>query len=577
MTRYEGDEGRARADKYETLSAEELLKPLVKLLPSGRIAILDIGAGSGRDAAWLAGKQRTIVAVEPSPTMLAQAQRRHAGVKIDWLSDSLPSLEKVYQTDKKFDAILASAVWMHIPPKHRSKAFRRMISLLKPKGLLYMTLRIGPIDTSSDMFPTPPEEIETLARKYALSIVHREQNADKLGREDISWVSLIVQLPDNSTESLPLLRHIVLDDAKSSTYKLALLRSAMRVAVSAQGTARRTSGNKIAIPLGLVALYWLRLYHPLLLADQQRGFPQSPANNGIRGLRFIHKESWPVIAKLSADDLRAGARFTNEEASALHKTIRDTVDTIANMPARRIIHPHSRDPIFSVRKRIAGRAPRNVLLVLNDHYLRGFGEIVLETGIWREFARSHIWVEPALMMEWIRLMEKYAKPKGRILDTAEMFQALRWRDTERDVALANKRISELMQTRPVYCVWSGKKLNPRSYVYRPQIDHCLPRAVWPCEDLWNLLPTSAVINRDKGKRMPTADTMERSSDRIMDWWKMAWMDNPVIANRFFTEAKSSLPICTPPASTNLDEVFDGLQRHRSSLRSDHLAAEWHCK
>jgi hypothetical protein len=38
------------------------------------------------------------------------------------------------------------------------------------------------------------------------------------------------QLPDDGTGALPLLRGIILNDDKSSTYKLALLRAILRVA-----------------------------------------------------------------------------------------------------------------------------------------------------------------------------------------------------------------------------------------------------------------------------------------------------------------------------------------------------------
>ena len=44
--------------------------------------------------------------------------------------------------------------------------------------------------------------------------------------------------PDDGTGALPLLRHIVFNDQKSSTYKLALLRTLVRIADSAGGFAR---------------------------------------------------------------------------------------------------------------------------------------------------------------------------------------------------------------------------------------------------------------------------------------------------------------------------------------------------
>jgi FkbM family methyltransferase len=40
--------------------------------------VLDIGAGSGRDAAWLASLGYEVIAVEPSAAMVREAQRIHS-------------------------------------------------------------------------------------------------------------------------------------------------------------------------------------------------------------------------------------------------------------------------------------------------------------------------------------------------------------------------------------------------------------------------------------------------------------------------------------------------------------------
>ena len=95
-----------------------------------------------------------------------------------------------------------------------------------------------------------------------------------------SW---LVRLPDDGTGALPLFRHVILNDDKSSTYKLALLRSLSRIADGAAGYARTRGDDQVAVPLGLVALYWIRLFKPLLDA----GLPQSPRNRGLErpGLR----------------------------------------------------------------------------------------------------------------------------------------------------------------------------------------------------------------------------------------------------------------------------------------------------
>lgn len=558
----------------KNFSPQRNFQSVAHLLPSRRAAILEIGAGNGQDAAWLAAQGHSVVAVESSPARIAEAQRRHAGAGIVWVEDNLPALSEIYRMGAGFDGIFASAVWMRIPPQKRDTAFRRMTCLLKPKGVLSINLRSGPSDSARGIFAALPEEIETLARKYALSIARQEKTSDTRKHLGVSWHRFILQMPDDNTGALPLLRRIILDDSKSYTYKLGLLRSVMRIAVAAQGMARSMSNERIAIPLGLVALNWLRLYQPLLLADQGRGFSQGTGNDGIQGLGFVRKALWPVLAQIEGSDLRVGAQFFDERANALHKSLRATVDTIARMPARRVLHPTTQKPVFAVRKNLARRVQNPAMLVMNENYLRSFGELVLDEELWRALARFHNWIDPALVMEWTRLMEIYAEGKNRALNMAEATRALRWRDNERDVALAANRIKDLMKTKPVFCVWSGKKLNGRAAI-DSQVDHCLPRAVWLCEDLWNLMPTSAQVNQNKGRKMPTAAMMERSGERIMDWWDAAWMHAPNIADRFVTEATASLPIAE--SSPNLEEIFDALQRHRFAVRADQQPEEWSLK
>ena len=64
--------------RYESVTAETVHRWLVDLLPNAPALILDIGAGTGRDAAWLASRGLEVIAVEPSGAMRAEAQRLHS-------------------------------------------------------------------------------------------------------------------------------------------------------------------------------------------------------------------------------------------------------------------------------------------------------------------------------------------------------------------------------------------------------------------------------------------------------------------------------------------------------------------
>ena len=59
------------------------------------------------------------------------------------MNDALPDLRALRALGRRFDLILLSAVWMHVAPKGRERAFRILSELLGPSGLLVITLRLG--------------------------------------------------------------------------------------------------------------------------------------------------------------------------------------------------------------------------------------------------------------------------------------------------------------------------------------------------------------------------------------------------------------------------------------------------
>ena len=109
------------------------------------------------------------------------------------------------------------------------------------------------------MHPVSLDEVEGLAREHGVAVVRLDQAPDRLGRAGVSWINVALRLPDDGTGALPLLRHLVLTDQKSATYKLGLLRALCRAADGSAGLARGVDDDHVVLPLGLVALNWLRL------------------------------------------------------------------------------------------------------------------------------------------------------------------------------------------------------------------------------------------------------------------------------------------------------------------------------
>lgn len=194
------------AERYDHEALLAGYRPLDDLLDprSADALALDIGAGSGRDAAWLVAKGYEVVAVEPSAGMRSEGARRHADDKIRWLDDRLPALLRVHELGLAFDLILLSAVWQHIAPNDRERAFRKMTALLKPGGLLLMTLRQGPAPQNRPMHPVTLAEVEALARAFGLEVFKVADQHDELSRAEVRWISVLLRMPDEGTGALPL-------------------------------------------------------------------------------------------------------------------------------------------------------------------------------------------------------------------------------------------------------------------------------------------------------------------------------------------------------------------------------------
>nr|WP_277881627.1 class I SAM-dependent methyltransferase [Phormidium sp. FACHB-592] len=548
------------------MRAEDVHRWLLGLLPDRPSLVLDIGAGSGRDAAWLAAQGHTVVAVEPAAAMRHEGQRLHPDANIRWLDDRLPSLQHVQRLGIAFDCILLSAVWMHIPLAERTRAFRKVIALLKPGGLLAITLRHGAADDDRELYPVSWEAIERLARDHGATVVRKVVDRDRLNRDEVSWTQMALTLPDDGTGALPLLRHVILHGSKSSTYKLALLRVLCRIADSTAGTAQYQDDASISVPLGLVALYWLRLFKPLLEAD----LPQSPTNRGIQGLGFVGP-GFRALSGVSHLDLRIGVRFTGATAQALHQALKEAVKTITTMPVSYMTDSSGSQILSATR---TARLPTPTELLLEPAYLASFGQLLIPQHIWLALVRFEAWIEPALLAEWLRLMKSYASGQGRTLPEADIALAMTWSDPSRDVTTARQRALTLLGSQDLFCVWSGKRLTERSL----DIDHCFPWSAWACDDLWNLLPSDRTVNqRQKRDRLPSAARLQSAQNRVQGWWQAAYLQalNPLLPVRFTQEACASLPgLLSMADAPSLDDCFTAILLQQVRLKHDQQVPEW---
>jgi SAM-dependent methyltransferase len=178
--------------RYESITFEDIYGPLTAFVPNGGQAI-DIGAGTGRDAAALAARGFSVVAVEPTAEMRVHGQRLHPDPAITWCDDLLPDLSRVRALGIEADFILMTAVWMHLTEEERKRALPNLLSFLRPGGRLLMSIRKGPVPAGARMFEVPIESFVAAARSAGLELLQTLQSEDMHGRPGVSWTKLAFQ------------------------------------------------------------------------------------------------------------------------------------------------------------------------------------------------------------------------------------------------------------------------------------------------------------------------------------------------------------------------------------------------
>jgi protein-L-isoaspartate O-methyltransferase len=182
-------EADAVAARWESISFTELHHPVLHLIPATPGSVLDIGAGTGRDAAHLAAMGHRVVAIEPTDELRTAAIARHPSPGIEWLDDSLPDLAALIRRRQTFDLIMLTAVWMHLDTQQRQHAMSKLASMLRVGGTMIMSLRHGPLPAGRRMFDVGAEETIALARAQRLDAVLHAQTASMQPANRLAGVS----------------------------------------------------------------------------------------------------------------------------------------------------------------------------------------------------------------------------------------------------------------------------------------------------------------------------------------------------------------------------------------------------
>lgn len=169
--------------RFEALSSDAIFAPFDWLIPAIWARVVDIGAGTGRDAAWFAARGHKVTAVEPTSALRQAGETRHCA-RIRWISDTLPELAEL--RGKVFDFVLVNAVWHHLSEEARSRAMDRLYSITETGGHALISLRLGP----QPLMVTDPAAEAARAAQAGFTVLRQVETAsqqDHNRRAGVTW------------------------------------------------------------------------------------------------------------------------------------------------------------------------------------------------------------------------------------------------------------------------------------------------------------------------------------------------------------------------------------------------------
>ena len=168
--------------------------------------------------------------------------------------------------------------------------------------------------------------------------------------------------------------------------------------------------------------------------------------------------------------------------------------------------------------------------------------LLIPHNLWQSFQDLSLWIEALCIHEWCLFTDTVRQVQPHI-DRGKVYTLLTARpDNRRPLTWERNQIDLLMMEGEIFnCPWTEKRIHPK-VAY--ELDHIIPIAIRPINELWNLIPTDPKFNLYKRDRLPSKSRIQ-SAEPILSQTYQTYMKSSTLKTALQEDAQIRFGLSSP--------------------------------
>lgn len=195
--KYYNNHAESISKQYESANVSAIQKLLLEVFPKDS-NLLEIGCGSGRDAAFMLEKGYAILAIDTSKNMIKEAKKLHPKLEDSLQVATIPSNLDI--RDKSFDGVYSIATLMHLEKSKIDLSIAKIYSCLKNNGKFLFSVPLRRKDLNLENYDEKGRYFTIMNQNEWLDICYSKGfekikvfiSNDGLNRKDVKWLTCVL-------------------------------------------------------------------------------------------------------------------------------------------------------------------------------------------------------------------------------------------------------------------------------------------------------------------------------------------------------------------------------------------------